>query len=116
MKKNRLSISFILTLCTLLTIVWCAPAWAISLKEEEKLAREFMKYITRHYKLIDDPTIAGYVDKMGQKILAGMPKQPFDYHFYVIKADSYNAFAIPAGHIFVHSGLLAAMESEDELA
>ena len=116
MNKKRLSTGFILTLCTLLTVVWCAPAWAISLKEERKLAREFMKYIVRNHELIDDPTIAGYVDRMGKKILSVMPKQPFDYHFYVIKEDSYNAFAIPAGHIFIHSGLLSAMESEDELA
>jgi predicted Zn-dependent protease len=66
--------------------------------------------------MIDDPTIVGYVENIGKKILATMPAQPFEYHFYVIKEESYNAFAIPAGHIFIHSGLLAVMESEDELA
>ncbi len=116
MKKNRFSVRLVLMLCPLLITLFCTPSWAISLKEEHKLAREFMKYIARNHELIDDPTIAGYVDRMGQKILAGMPKQPFKYHFYVIKEDSYNAFAIPAGHIFIHSGLLSAMESEDELA
>jgi len=116
MKIKRLPTYLILALCLFLTIVWCTPTWAISLKEEQKLAREFMKYIVRNHELIDDPTIVGYVDRMGQKILSGMPKQPFKYHFYVIKEDSYNAFAIPAGHIFIHSGLLSAMESENELA
>lgn len=116
MKNKRYPISFVLSLCVLLMVAWSTPAWAISLKEEHKLAREFMKYIFRTHELIDDPTIVGYVDRMGQKILAGMPEQPFKYHFYVIKEESYNAFAIPAGHIFIHSGLLAAMESEDELA
>jgi predicted Zn-dependent protease len=116
MKKNRLSIWFALALCILLAPVWCAPAAAISLKEEQKLAREFMKYIARNHELIEDPTIVGYVESVGKKLLSVMPEQPFDYHFYVIKEESYNAFAIPAGHIFIHSGLLAAMESEDELA
>lgn len=97
-------------------MVWCAPAAAISLKEEHKLAREFIKYIARNHELIEDPTIVGYTESIGKKVLAVMPEQPFDYHFYVIKDESYNAFAIPAGHIFIHSGLLAAMESEDELA
>ena len=115
-KKYRLSVGLVLALCILLTLAWCAPAQAIALKEEQKLAREFMKYIFRNHELIDDPTIVGYVERMGQKILAGMPAQPFEYHFYVIKAESYNAFAIPAGHIFIHSGLLSAMESGDELA
>lgn len=100
----------------MLTAVWCVPAWAISIKEEERLAREFMKYISRRYEIIEDPIIVGYVERVGRKILSGMPPQPFKYRFYVVKEDSYNAFAIPAGHIFMHSGLLAAMENEDELA
>lgn len=116
MKKNRFTLYLALAMSILLPIVWHSPAAAISLKEEQKLAREFMKYIVRNYELIEDPTIVGYVESVGQKILAVMPRQPFEYHFYVIKEESYNAFAIPAGHIFVHSGLLAAMENEDELA
>jgi predicted Zn-dependent protease len=116
MKKNRLIKCFALMLSGILTIAFCTPAWAISIKEEEKLAREFMKYISRKYELINDPTIVGYVESVGKKILAVMPPQPFEYHFHVIKEDVYNAFAIPAGHIFVNSGLLAAMENENELA
>ena len=105
-----------LALGLVLTMVWCSPAAAISIKEEEKLAREFMKYITTRFELITDPLITQYVNDVGQKLLSTMPPQPYKYHFYVIKEEVYNAFAIPAGHIFVHSGLLAAMESEDELA
>lgn len=105
-----------LTLSLVLTIMWCHPAAAISMKEEEKLAREFMKYITAQYEMITDPMITQYVNAVGRKILSTMPPQPFKFHFYVIKDDVYNAFAIPAGHIFINSGLLASMESEDELA
>jgi beta-barrel assembly-enhancing protease len=105
-----------LLLSLIWTWVWCSPAMAISYKEEEKLSREFMKYITRQYEFINDPIILHYVNSVGEKVLATMPPQPFDYHFYVIKEDVYNAFAIPAGHIFINSGLLASMESEDELA
>ena len=41
---------------------------------------------------------------------------PFSFKFYVIKEEVYNAFAIPAGYIFINSGLMAAMTNEDELA
>lgn len=116
MEKHKPFRYFVLALATIFALVWHTPARAISIKEEEKLASEFMKYIVRQYELVNDPTIVGYVEKVGNKILAAMPPQPFYYHFYVIKEDVYNAFAIPAGHIFVNSGLLAAMESEDELA
>ena len=115
--KNSTTLKTVATvLGMLLSLLWCAPAWAISIKEEDKLAREFMKYISRQYEFITDPAIVSYVNKVGRKVLATMPPQPFEYHFYVIKEDVYNAFAIPAGHIFIHSGLLAAMQSEDELA
>jgi predicted Zn-dependent protease len=92
------------------------PAAAISLKEEEDLAREFLRYVGRQFDIVDDPTIVGYVDSVGRKILATMPPQPFAYHFYVVDQDVYNAFATPAGHVFIYTGLIAAMDAEDELA
>ena len=116
MKNTTFLKSSAAALAVLLALCWSEPAWAISYKEEDKLAREFMKYIEKQYEFITDPTIVQYVNAVGQKILAAMPPQPFEYHFYVIKEDSYNAFAIPAGHIFIHSGLLAAMDDEEELA
>lgn len=116
MEKYRFFRQLVLVFASVLILVWHTPAQAISIKEEEKLAREFLKFIVRQYELIDDPTIVGYVTRVGKKILEAMPPQPFEYHFYVVKEDVYNAFAIPAGHIFINSGLLAAMETEDELA
>jgi predicted Zn-dependent protease len=72
--------------------------------------------IYQHYEIIDDPEIVGYVSGIGNRILAVLPEQPFTYQFHVIKEDVYNAFATPAGHIFVYSGLIEAMDEEEELA
>jgi predicted Zn-dependent protease len=91
-------------------------ATGITIKEEEDLAREFLRYVTLQFEIIDDPIIVEYVNSVGEKILAKVPPQPFPYHFYVVKQDVYNAFATPAGHVFIYSGLLAAMDNEDELA
>ena len=91
-------------------------ATGITIKEEEDLAREFLRYVTLQLEIIDDPIIVEYVNSVGKKILAKVPPQPFPYHFYVVKQDVYNAFATPAGHVFIYSGLLAAMDNEDELA
>lgn len=113
MKFYRL-IAVIVTLVCL--VIWSPPAWAISINEEEKLGNEFLRYLRRHYQLVEDPMIVTHVNEVGRKILSVMPPQPFTYRFYVVKESVYNAFAIPAGHIFINSGLLAAMDSEDELA
>ena len=107
-------------LCMVLIVVCSLSvpqrADSITIKEEEELSREFQKYVTKGFQLIKDPVVLKYINKIGQKILAEVPPQPFAYHFYVVKEDVYNAFATPAGHIYINSGLFAAMDSEEELA
>jgi predicted Zn-dependent protease len=70
----------------------------------------------QYFTLVEDPVISGYVERIGNKLLDVIPSQPFDYRFYVIKEEVYNASAFPAGHVFINSGLLADLKSEDELA
>jgi predicted Zn-dependent protease len=110
----------IFLVCTFLVVLTGifvqTEAEGISIKKEEELSREFLSVVFRYYKVIDAPIIVNYINNLGQKILSAFPPQPFKYHFYVIKDDSLNAFAGPAGHIFVNTGLIRAMESEDELA
>ena len=88
----------------------------ITIQEERELSREFMAVVRTQFPLIEDPIIVDYVNRLGQRILKVVPPQPFEYKFYVLQEDMYNAFATPAGHIFFNSGLFAALESEEELA
>jgi predicted Zn-dependent protease len=99
------------------SLMLATNASSISVKEEEELAREFMKIVMSSFDLIEDPIIVDYVNKIGQRIVATLPPaQPYTYRFFVVKEDVYNAFATPAGNIFVNSGLIEAMESEEELS
>jgi len=91
-------------------------AESISTKEEEELAKEFLVAVKKHLQLIDDPIIVNYLNTVGQRLVKVFPSMPFEFHFYMVHDDTYNAFAGPAGHIFMHSGLFLAMESEEELA
>jgi predicted Zn-dependent protease len=91
-------------------------AYGLTIKEEKELAKEYMEVLRRHLNLIDDPIIVDYVNQIGQKILSKMPPQPFEYNFYVIDQEVFNAFATPGGHIFVFTGLIAAMDREEQLA
>ncbi len=92
------------------------PAAGITFGEEEELSQEILRYIFRRMPVVDDPYITAYVDEVGRSLLAGLPDPPFRYRFYVIQQDTFNAFATPAGHVFLYSGLIAAMEGEEELA
>lgn len=100
----------------LIGLLFSIKTFAISIQKEEEMGKEFMKVVFKHYDLIDDPFISDYVNRVGQRIVSVFPNQHFTYRFYVLKEDVYNAFAAPAGHVFINSGLLAAMDSEEELA
>ncbi len=88
----------------------------ITIHEEEKLSREFMVEVNEQLEIINDSIISNYITEIGNRILSVMPPQPFQYKFYVIKETTYNAFAGPAGHIFINSGLFEALDTEEELA
>jgi len=101
----------------LLVHITVSPAsLAITIQEEEELSKEFLRVARKQFILIEDPFVVGYVNKIGRNILSTLPPQPFKYRFYVVKQHVYNAFATPAGHIFIHTGLLGALENEEELA
>ncbi|WP_027360034.1 M48 family metallopeptidase [Desulforegula conservatrix] len=101
-----------------LTFFTCSVpgAGAITISEEDKLATEFMGYMKKTNRVISDPDIDEYINRIGKKIAKEFPNPPFQCSFYVFMENSYNAFAGPGGHVFVNSGLIEAMDSEDELA
>lgn len=89
---------------------------ALTTSEERELGEKFISYVKKRFELVEEPSVVNYVNRVGQRILDECDSPPFDFHFYVVKEDVYNAFAGPAGHVFIYSGLLVAMDSEDELA
>jgi len=106
----------VITIFLMITVVCAQNAFPISVSKEDQLSREFMEAVFAYFEPIRDPLIVDYVNLIGQRILSHMPPQPFTYQFYVVKDNTYNAFAGPGGVIFIHSGLFEIMENEDELA
>lgn len=114
-KNNRISAVLILTVFVC-SLVFGSNAQAITIKEELELSKEFLNMVASRFQIIDDPVIDDYVNKIGRRILVQFPPQPFEYKFYVIKEETFNAFASPGGHIFINSGLIEALDGEEELA
>ncbi len=96
-------------------LITAGPADAITIKEEEALSREIFKKVAELYPIVNDRRITEYVNRIGYKVVNELPSGSFDYEFYVIQSSDYNAFAIPGGKIFIHSGLVEAMDDESEL-
>jgi len=88
----------------------------ISEDEEVKISREFRRQAKKTLKLVQNPEVERYVNKIGQRLLSVMGPQPFDYRFFVVENDQLNAFAVPGGSIYVHTGVMERIGSTDELA
>jgi predicted Zn-dependent protease len=71
--------------------------------------------VERSSKLIDDPVVVEYVNRVGQNLVRNSDARvPFTIK--VIDSDVVNAFALPGGFFYVNSGLILRAQEESELA
>src|ERR1700733_14025295 len=86
-----------------------------SLEKEIAMGKQMAAEVQRQANMLDDPTITEYVNRVGQNLVRNSDaKVPFT--FQVIDDDTLNAFALPGGFIFVHTGLIHTAETEAEMA
>ena len=86
-----------------------------SLEKEIALGKQMAQEVELGAKIVDDPVISEYVNRLGQNLVRNSDaKVPFTIK--VIDSDEVNAFALPGGFFFVNSGLIMKAESEAELA
>lgn len=86
-----------------------------SQEKEMQIGRQLAMEVERQAKLIDDPVITEYINRVGQNIvLHSDAKVPFTIK--VIDSEEVNAFALPGGFFFVNKGLILAADNEAELA
>lgn len=86
-----------------------------SLEKEIALGKQLAQEVERQSKIIDDPVIAEYVNRVGQNLVRNSDaKVPFTIK--VLDTEEVNAFALPGGFFFVNSGLILKADSESELA
>lgn len=88
----------------------------VSLKDEKEMGRKFHVALRASMPFVDDPEARKYVEEVVAKLVKAMPPQPFEFHPSVIRHNSLNAFAIPGGNVYVFTGMLMNLNSEDELA
>jgi beta-barrel assembly-enhancing protease len=87
----------------------------VSMEKEIALGNEIAGEFEQTARLVEDPVINDYVDRIGQNIVKHSDaKVPF--HIKVVDTDEVNAFAFPGGYFYVNKGLLLAARNEAELA
>ncbi len=86
-----------------------------SIEKEIALGKQLAAEVERNAKIVDDPVIAEYINRVGQNLVRNSDARvPFTIK--VIDSDEINAFALPGGYFYVNSGLVKLAGGEAELA
>lgn len=102
--------------CAWLAVLVLACSTApLTVEEERSLGAEVEQQARKEFDFVKDRVVVGYVTNLGSDLLRVMGPQPFDYDFYVIEDDSLNAFAMPGGNVYVHTGLILKARNVSEL-
>ena len=113
-------------------IISCAPAQqtryregsnvgqqtGLTVQEERRLTEEALPKMKQEYPPAKNPELQKYVSDLGMKIVRAnkLEGNPYNYNFTVVDVENVNAFALPAGTVFVTAPLIAMTENEAELA
>ena len=89
----------------------------LSPQMERRIGENIMNEIRlREPSYLDDPEINDYIDRLGRRLAAASANPTGDFHFFVIRDNTINAFAMFGGFIGVNTGTILTAQSESELA
>jgi predicted Zn-dependent protease len=102
---------------TLLLLAVLLPACAtLSVGEERRLGEQIAQQLRGELVFIHDEVVLDYIEGIGGDIVRAAGPQPFTYHFAVVEDDEINAFAGPAGYVYIHSETILRARNASELA
>lgn len=88
----------------------------ISTAREKELGEEQAQLVAESMGILHDERLTAYVAEVGARVAARSPRTDVTYVFQIVDQKEPNAFALPGGTVYVSRGMLALLESEDELA
>ncbi len=86
------------------------PEW------EVKLGESVFGSITSKSPPLEDAALEKHLEALTAPLLRGIGPQPYPFKFHIIDDDTINAFALPGGHVVIHSELILKAESPEEVA
>jgi beta-barrel assembly-enhancing protease len=89
---------------------------SLSRDQELQLGKEAGAQVEREMEVVHNPDIEKWLNQIGQNLARTPQANAYPYYFKLVNDDSINAFALPGGPMYVHTGLLKAADSEGEVA
>jgi predicted Zn-dependent protease len=88
----------------------------MSPEQEIESGKQIATQIEKDLVFVHDPQVESYVRNLGERVWVNSRQGQIPARFFVIQDGELNAFAIPGGNVYVHTGLIQAAEDEAELA
>lgn len=88
----------------------------MSEEQEVDLGKQYSGQVMQQYQEYKDPELTALVNRLGAELSANSHRSNLEYHFTVLDSPEVNAFALPGGYIYITRGIVAYMNSEEELA
>src|SRR5207244_432639 len=88
----------------------------VSVQQEAEISQQLASDIESKNRMLRDAEIEDYVQGLGDRLVGAIPRPDFRYRFRVVADPAVNAFGIGGGNIYVNIGLLAAADTEGQVA
>ncbi len=85
-------------------------------QDEQRIGEQILREVAVSDEVLQDVEVTDYLQAIGQKLAESSPDKRQTFHFFVVRDNSINAFAMPGGVIGMHTGLILASNSESEMA
>jgi predicted Zn-dependent protease len=89
---------------------------AINIEQEKRIGHTFYRRLLAQGVVETNPILHSYLNELGARLLSNLDLRLRDYHFFIVKDLSVNAFAVPGGYIGVNVGLILRAQNQDQLA
>lgn len=110
------SLGLVATVCTA-QLPRFRPGFNLFSKAQDvQLGKEAAGEIEKQVEVVDNKELNAYIAAIGKKLAAQPQAEDYPYTFKVVNDKSINAFALPGGPAFVHTGLIAAADNEAQIA
>ena len=109
-----------------LLLAGCATSYNLATQQQESLliqterevgmGEAISKKVEEEFTRVKDPALLERLDRIGERIAGVADRKDLLYRFNIIEEKEPNAFALPGGPIYVTTGLMGLVKSDDELA
>lgn len=97
-------------------VLFTVVSFAQNVELDKSMGKANSEMVKQEMGIYENEAMTNYLRRIGQRLVSQLKKPLFTYQFHLVENAAPNAFALPGGYLYVTTGLLPILQSEDELA